>query len=140
MNKLLPLLLVPIILTGCGHSQHGIRGYATVTDVEGKQRSVLLGSINADIPGAKKVSIGETLIEIDPNVSYTKKTYNATGQVTSEATLPGGVYVSEVTLAQGQADKSRIASGGDTALKTLFGIALPSLGSEVFGYLGNFFK
>lgn len=140
MNKFLPLLLVPIILTGCGHSQHGIRGYAVVTDVEGKQRSVLLGSINADVPGAKRVAIGETVIDIDTTVQYTKKTYNASGQVTSEASLPGGVYVTDVTLAQGQADKSRIAAGGDTALKTLFGIALPSLGGEVFGYLGNFFK
>lgn len=137
MKNLLPVILLPLLLCGCGVSQHGIRGYATVTDTDGKSRSVLVGAINADIPGAKLVQVGDVHIDIDPNVAYTKTQYNSAGQVVATATLPGGVYVSEVTMAQGEADSKRTTAGGNTALKALFGFALPGLGSDAFGWLSS---
>src|ERR1044072_6893588 len=123
--KYLLFLLVPVLMCSCGVSQHGLRGYYVVSGADGKTRSVLAGAINADIPGAKHVKAGELEVDIDPTVSYTKNTYDTQGLLTATETRPGGVYVSDVTLAQGVADGGRITSGGNTALKALFGFARP---------------
>lgn len=135
--KYLPAILLSLLLVGCGVSQHGIRGYDTGVNIKGETKSVLAGAINADIPGARKVDVGGVHIDIDPSVTYTKTHYNSAGQIVATSTLPGGVYVSEVTLAQGEADSKRTTAGGNTALKALFGFALPGLGSDAFGWLSS---
>jgi hypothetical protein len=131
--KLLLAIILAAGLVGCGHNQHGIRVYTPVTsagaDGSSKGGTALLISINGDIPGLSEVPTPMGPIRIDTTVQGqgSRVVLNKKGEVVGTETYPvlAGLNTSEVTRAQGEADKSRIkeAAAGVTGAALSLGAA-----------------
>jgi hypothetical protein len=114
--------LVVLALVGCGHSQHGLRVYTpttTVTNlpdgsVQSKGGTALLASFNADAPGLKTFRAGEVQLDFERfEGKVIATTTDKAGKVTvTEKPIVSGLFTSEVTRAQGEADKSRTDAAG----------------------------
>lgn len=112
--KIALMLILPAVCS-CGHSQHGIRVYdkVSVSGTHGiSEKTALMLSINADIPGLQEIPTPMGPIKIDTSlrVPTTTVVTNAKGEVigTNTGAIVAGLNTSEVTRAQGEADKSRI--------------------------------
>jgi hypothetical protein len=134
------LLTVVMLLSGCGHAQHGIRAYAVVKGKDGTEKSVLIGSANADFPGAKKARLGDVEFDIDPNVTFIREKYDNAGKLVLKETLPGGIYTSEVTRAQGDADRFRIGAVSTGVSSAIAAGAAASAAAGIIGPVGSAIK
>jgi len=140
-------LVVLLSFAGCGHSQHGLRVYTlttTVTNlpdgsVQTKGGTALLVSFNADAPGLKTFRAGEVQMDFERfEGKVIATTTDKAGAVTvTERPIVSGLFTSEVTRAQGEADKSRIkeVSAGVTGA-ALSLVAAPVAGSSAGAVAG----
>lgn len=115
MNKFFPLLLVPIILTGCEVMHRPgivVKDRVAFIKPDGTKGEKLqdLITINGDAPGLSEVptSRGPIKFRDTSQTTVVAVTDPKTGVTTTTTnTRPGGLYVSEHVAVRGEADKSR---------------------------------
>lgn len=138
---LLLLAALCLGLGGCAHENASMRFYGKVKSKDPKtgivsERTALLASLAGEMPGLKKVTVGNSIVEFDEDAKGTETTQilDKDGKVVSIITrdvLPG-FYAAPTITAQGDANKKAIDAGGAAGT----GIALSTFGPPALGKAG----
>ena len=128
--RYLPLILTAALLCSCASTAPAIRQYKpiTVVDKQGRtyQKMALATELTVDMPSLAKLDVGNDIHLTFNNriMTATTPVYDSKGNVTGSTTseYAGGVYVSHVVDAQGNAVYKCINAGAAAATGILVSI------------------